>query len=320
MCQGPEDCHHRVCYLEAISQSDFVAAEHLRVGGVHTSRWGVMAEQPRALGRSKMTQKPHMLVDVVEDNILVATFNRPEKLNAMSSALMAILSEAVERFRDTPELRVMLIKSRGRYFSAGADLKEDGGQREFPTKGSQVREQHRRLHMRRVWDEMEHIEKPIVVAHHARCVGGSLEMSLSCDFRLASASASYGFPEAKQGLLPATNGVSRLVRLVGPHWARLLIMANLPIDADEARIAGLVHRIYPDETFEADVMTFCRHLAKQDAEMVGTAKLAIELAADLGAHQAASVERLANSALMLSPGCRELMASHIENVGKGKGY
>jgi enoyl-CoA hydratase/carnithine racemase len=263
-----------------------------------------------------------MLVEVVEDNILVATFNRAEKLNAMSFDLMEILEDAVYRFRDTPELRVMLIKSKGRYFSAGADLKQGGGDRQFPTKGSQVREQHRRgeNRMRRVWDEMEHIEKPFVVAHHARCVGGSLEMSLSCDFRLAAASASYAFPEAKFGVLPATNGVSRLVRLVGPHWARLMIMANIPIDAQEARIAGLVHKIFPDETFESDVMAFCRHLTQQNAELVGTAKVAIELAADLGAHQAASVERLANSALMLSPDYKDLMVSHVANIGKGKGY
>jgi enoyl-CoA hydratase/carnithine racemase len=154
-----------------------------------------------------MSEEPHMLVEVVDD-IIVATFNRPDKLNAMSNELMAILDEAVNRFRDTPELRVMLIKSKGRYFSAGADLKAGGAAEQvFPTRGSQVREQLRRLPsgMRRIWDEMEGIEKPFVVAHHARCVGGSLEMSLSCDFRLAAASASYAFPEAKFGVLPSTN-------------------------------------------------------------------------------------------------------------------
>jgi enoyl-CoA hydratase len=269
-----------------------------------------------------MTEEPHLLVDVVEDNILVATFNRPDKLNAMSGQLMRILEDAVDRFRDTPELRVMLIKSKGRYFSSGADLKEGGGTaREFPTRGSQVREQHRRLPsgMRRVWDEMEGMEKPFVVAHHARCVGGSLEMSMSCDFRLAAKSASYAFPEAKFGVLPATNGVSRLVRIVGPHWARLLITANMPVDAEEARIMGLVHKVYPDETFEEDVMAFCRHLAQQDGEMVGASKVAIELAADLPVHQAASVERLVNSSLMLSPHYKDLMTSHVASIGKGKG-
>lgn len=270
-----------------------------------------------------MSEEPHLLVDVVDDTILVATFNRPDKLNAMSNELMRLLEEAVDRYRETPELKVMLIKSHGRYFSSGADLREGGGgeAKGFPTRGSQIRESHRRLPsgMRRVWDEMEGMEKPFVVAHHARCVGGSLEMSLSCDFRLASKSASYAFPEAKFGVLPATNGVSRLVRIVGPHWARWMITANMPVDADEARMMGLVHKVYPDETFEEDVLDFCRHLAKQDSEMVGASKIAIELAHDLPAHQAASVERLVNSSLMLSPHYKDLMMAHVASIGKGKG-
>ena len=267
-----------------------------------------------------MSEEPHLLTEVVE-NILIATFNRPDKLNAMSFEMVELIEQAVHRFRDTPELRVMLIKSKGRYFSAGADLKAGGaGERKWPEKGSDVRESHRLLPMRRVWNEIEGIEKPFVVAHHARCVGGSLEMSLSCDFRLAAASASYAFPEAKFGVLPATNGVSRLVRLVGPHWARYMIMANIPLEAHEAWNAGLVHKVYPDETFEEDVMAFCRHLAKQDGELVGAAKVAIELAADLPAYQAAQVERLTNSSLMLTEHYRNLTTAHIANIGKGKGY
>jgi len=266
-----------------------------------------------------MTAEPHLLV-TEDDGILIATFNRPDKLNAMSKELMRLLGEAVERYRDTPALRVMLIRATGRYFSSGADLREGGGSAQgFPTTGSEVRESHRRLPMRRVWDEMEDIEKPFVVAHHARCVGGSLEMSLSCDFRLAAASASYAFPEAEFGVLPATNGVSRLVRLVGPHWARLLITANMPVDAQEARIMGLAHKVFPDETFEADVMAFCRHLAKQNAELVGASKIAIELAADLPAHQAASVERLVNSSLMLGKDYQKMMVAHVASIGSKKG-
>jgi enoyl-CoA hydratase/carnithine racemase len=172
--------------------------------------------------------------------------------------------------------------------------------------------------MRQIWDEMEHIEKPFVVAHQGMCVGGSLEMSLSCDFRLAARSAGYAFPEAKFGVLPATNGVSRLTRLVGPHWARLLIMANMPVDAEEARIMGFIHKIYPDETFQDDALAFCRHLTQQNAELMGTAKIAIELSHDLPAHQAAQVERMANSSLMLSPEYLEGMTRHIANIGKGK--
>lgn len=266
-----------------------------------------------------MSEQPHLLV-TQDESILIATFNRPDKLNAMSIELMTLLGDAVERFRDTPDLRVMLIRSTGRYFSAGADLKGDGGSA-LPKTGSGIREMHRRLptRMRQIWDEMEAIEKPFVVAHQARCVGGSLEMSLSCDFRLAAASASYAFPEAKFGILPATNGVSRLVRLVGPHWARLLITANMPVDAKEAWNMGLVHKVFADESFEADVMAFCHHLAQQNAEMVGASKIAIELAADLPAHQGASVERLVNSSLMLGEGYQAMMSAHVASIGGKKG-
>jgi enoyl-CoA hydratase/carnithine racemase len=265
-----------------------------------------------------MTDAPHLLVSE-DDGILIATFNRPEKLNAMSLQLMRGLSDAVDRFRDSPELKVMLIRSTGRYFSSGADLKEgDGGAP--PATGSGIRDMHRRLpsDMRRIWDEMEYIEKPFVVAHQGTCVGGSLEMSLSCDFRLASARASYAFPEARFGLLPATNGVSRLTRLIGPHWARLLVMANMPVTASEALTMGLVHKVFTDDTFEADVMAFCRHLAQQNGEMMGTAKLAIELSHDLGAHQAAAVERMANSTLMLMPSYQEGMRRHLATIGNKK--
>lgn len=266
-----------------------------------------------------MSDRPHLLVS--EDRgVLIATLNRPDKLNALSKQLMQLLEEAVLQFRDSADLKVMLIRSTGRYFSSGADLKENGGAaRAAARSGSAIRESHRRLptRMRQVWDEMEAIEKPIVVAHQARCVGGSLEMSLSCDFRLAAASASYAFPEAKFGVLPATNGISRLTRIVGPHWARLLVMANLPIDAHEARIAGLVHKVFPDETFDADVLAFCQHLTQQNGEMMGMAKIAIELAADLPAHQAASVERLANSSLMLGSDYQGLMSAHLATIGRG---
>jgi hypothetical protein len=80
---------------------------------------------------------------------------------------------------------------------------------------------------------------------------------------------------------------------------------------------GLVHKVWPDETFEAEVMAFCRHLAKQNGEQMGAAKIAIELAADVGPAQARHVERMANSSLMLSPGYTETMKRYVENIGSG---
>jgi enoyl-CoA hydratase/carnithine racemase len=262
-----------------------------------------------------MSEAPHLLVDE-EGPILIATLNRPDKLNALSAELMDLYETALHRFRDTPALKVMLIRATGRYFCAGADMRSGEGNA-GPNTASGIRERHRlQLHgMHRIYDEMEAIEKPIVVAHHATCLGGGLELSMSCDFRLAAKSARYGFPEGKFGVLPASNGVSRLTRLVGTHWARYIIMANIPVDADKALMMGLVHEVYADETFSDDTMRFCRHLAQQNGEQMGAAKIAIEMAYDVGLAQARNVERMANSALMLNPDYLAGIARYIEGIG-----
>lgn len=271
-----------------------------------------------------MTEEaPHLLVEQTDEGILIATLNRPDKLNAISRQMMDLLTDAVLRFRDDDDLKVMLIRSQGRYFSSGADLKSGGEQKRIsPTRhtASGIRENHRLNlnNMQQLWDEMEHIEKPFVVAHHAMCVGGGLELSLSCDFRLAAKSAAYAFPEGLFGVLPASSGVSRLTRLCGPHWARWLIMANKPASADMAFTMGLVHQVYEDDVFEAEVMDFCRHLAKQNREQMGAAKVAIELCAEVGRDSGRHIERMANSALMLNPDYLAGVERYLKGVG-GKG-
>jgi enoyl-CoA hydratase/carnithine racemase len=262
-----------------------------------------------------MTEEPHLLTHE-EDGILIATLNRPDKLNALSGETMAQFEAALHHFRDTPELKVLLVRAKGRYFCAGADL-HGGSPRPRPTTASEIRENHRLgLHgMHRIYDEMEHIEKPIVCAIHAPCVGGGLELALSCDFRLAATSASFAFPEGLFGVLPASNGVSRLTRICGAHWARWLIMGNQKADANRALIMGLVHDVLPEEGFEAAALNFCRHLTKSSGEQMGAAKIAIELASELGPEMGRHVERMANSALMLNPAYLEGIARYIEKLG-----
>ncbi len=264
---------------------------------------------------------PHLLVER-DEAVLVLTLNRPDKLNAISQEMFDSLAAAVALFRDDPALKVCLLRATGRYFCAGVDLK--GGGRgpkpsDFAT-GSGVRTAHRIGvgGMSQIVDEMEMIEKPFVAAHHAVCLGGGLELSLACDFRLAAASAGYGFPEGRFGLLPATGGVSRLTRLVGAHWARYLIMANRRADAATALRMGLVHEVFADAEFEQRVTDFCRHLAGQNGEQMGTAKIAIEMARDVNVAQGRNVERLANSPLMLGPDYRAGMAGYVAGIGSGK--
>jgi enoyl-CoA hydratase/carnithine racemase len=235
------------------------------------------------------------------DGILELVLNRPAKLNAITGPMAAIIAAQTERFAVDAALRVMLIRANGKYFSAGVDFSSTlmpaadiATARDFRR---WYRESEGSLHP--LFDRFEAIEKPIVVAHHAPCLGGAMEMSLSCDFRLASESASYALPETGFGNIPGSGGISRLTRLVGVQWAKWFVMANLPMEAAKAAAIGLVHEIYPDDVFEARVRAFCLHLAAQPPEVVGTAKLAIELAADLERAQARNVERLTASTLYL---------------------
>ena len=179
------------------------------------------------------------------EGVLELVLNRPAKLNALTNEMFGIIREAVDDLRVREDLKVLLIRAKGRYFCAGVDQLQtgDSGGPTPPDSPAAIRAFMRVPMgggMHALYQEMERVEKPIVVAHHATCVGGGLEMSLSCDFRLAAQSASYSFPEMAFAMLPLSGGVSRLTRLCGPHWARWMLLANEPVPAERAVVDNRV--------------------------------------------------------------------------------
>lgn len=244
------------------------------------------------------------------EGMLEVVLNRPQKLNAISDAMLDRLRGAVESFAARRELRVMLIRAVGKYFTAGMEI----GPAISANAGDSTLDGRAwyRTKFHKLFDELEAIEKPIVAAHQGICLGGGLELSLSCDFRLAARSVRYGLPEIDIGALPGSGGVSRLTRIAGPHWARWLVMAGEQVSADEALNMGFVHAVYEDEEFETRVRGFCARLIKQPYEVLGLAKLSIELAADLDRGQARNVERIANSILFTGSEHKALVAAFTE--------
>jgi enoyl-CoA hydratase/carnithine racemase len=235
--------------------------------------------------------------------VLTLTFTRDAKLNAVSPPMLDALRGAVADLASDAALRVLVISGEGRYFTAGMDVRLSGpalGLAGGPgTPGSEFRRNYRNLHL--LFDEIEAIEKPVVLAAQGPCLGVGVELGVSCDFRLASTRATFGLPEVPNlGVLPGSGGISRLTRLVGPHWARWLAMAAQTVDADEALRIGLVHRVIPEADFPAEVAAFAAHLAALPGEAVGLAKLAIDAAADSDRTTARNVDRIANTLLVLS--------------------
>ena len=244
------------------------------------------------------------------EGILQVTLNRPEKLNAISDAMLDGLRAAVTRFAQERALRVMLIRASGRYFTAGMEVSNDLS----PEVGASTLDGRHwyRTKFHQLFDELESIEKPVVVAHQGVCLGGGLELSLSCDFRLAAQSARYGLPEIEIGALPGSGGISRLTRIVGPHWTRWLAMAGEQVSAEQALHIGFVHAVWPDAEFDAKVDAFCQKLAQRPYELLGLAKLSIELATDLDRAQARNVERIANSILFTGAEHKALLSAFVE--------
>ena len=239
----------------------------------------------------------HNLLQHSEGGILSVTFNRPDKYNAITFAMLNQLSEILDRFREDQDLRVLLFKANGRFYSSGLDVTE--GLAPETESGIEFRNWYRR-DIHRLFDEIEAIEKPIVAAIQGPCMGGALEMALSCDFRLASSSAKFSLPETNIGALPGSGGMSRLTRLVGSAEAKWLVMAAQTIDSDRALRVGLVHERYGDEEFEQACHDFTKHLVSLPKEAVGAGKLAIDCIEDVDRATARQIERLTNTPLSQS--------------------
>jgi enoyl-CoA hydratase/carnithine racemase len=242
------------------------------------------------------------------DGVLTVTFNRPQKYNALTFAMLDQLQELADKFREDDSLRVLLITGNGKYYSAGMDI--SAGLAPETDSGIEFRNWYRTA-IHQLFDELEAIEKPIISAAQGPCLGGALEMALSCDFRLAAESAAYGLPETNIGALPGSGGTSRLTRLVGVAEAKWLIMAAQTIDAQRALRVGLVHEVYPDAEFLQRCQAFARHLASLPREVLGMAKLTIESVKDLDRASARNIERMANTQLSQSQEHRDLVAKFL---------
>ena len=220
-----------------------------------------------------------------QDGIITVTTTRPEKLNAISHEVTAAYWEAANALADRDDLRVMVITAEGPYFTAGLDLSSLGGNRpgnpetEHLHPGWNFRRNYRSHHL--LYDEFEAVEKPIVLAVNGICLGAGVEMGASCDFRFCVPEAEFGVPEVRLGAIAGSGGTSRLARIVGPAWAKYMAMAGMRVDAERALSMGLVQDIFPGETFMDDVYAFCRSMMEIAPEVLGIAKLAVDMYTDV---------------------------------------
>jgi enoyl-CoA hydratase len=238
------------------------------------------------------------------DGILTLTFRREEKLNAITPEMTEALWDAVRMLSMRDDLRCLVITGTGKYFTAGMDLSTHVGsspgnpETEHLHPGWNFRRDYRSHHL--LYDEMEAVEKPIVIAYQGIALGAGVEMAGSVDFRFCTPETEFGVPEVKLGVMAGSGGTSRLTRLVGPSWAKYIAMAGMRVDAQRALSIGLVHDVFPAESFLDDVYAFCRKLTALSAEVLGVTKLAIDMYADMDRTAQRHVDRLLVTGLVQS--------------------
>ena len=248
------------------------------------------------------------------DAVVILTLDRPDALNALSSAMLRALGDAARRVAEDASVRAVVLTGAGRAFAAGADIAEMSA---FTPAEA--------LAFSRLGHEtcaaFESLTVPVIAAVNGYALGGGCELACACDWIYADARARFGQPEVNLGAVPGFGGTSRLPRRVGQGWARELVMSGAAIDAELALQIGLANRVFKEaELLEAAVASAALVAQKGPVAVAAAKRLLIE-GQDADVRVAHSMEQGAFGLVFASEDRAEGMRAFVEKrdpVFKGR--
>jgi enoyl-CoA hydratase len=244
-------------------------------------------------------------------NIIVETkgrvgiirLNRLSALNALSPALVAELSQAIDAFEADDAIGCLLITGNDKAFAAGADIKEMAEKSFFNAfMGNFAAD----------WDRAARARKPIVAAVAGFALGGGCELAMHCDVVIAADNAKFGQPEIKLGVIPGIGGTQRLTRAVGKAKAMDLILTGRMMDAAEAERSGLVARVVPAANLMDEAMKVAETIAGMSLPSVLAAKEAVNRAFETPLAEGVLFERRVFHSLFATEDQKEGMRAFVE--------
>ena len=194
--------------------------------------------------------------------------------NVLSQSVLKELDQVFRELEEDEYVRVAVLTGSGRFFCAGADIKEL----------AEVSTAHRGTefasHGQVLLNRIERLDKPVIAAINGTCVGGGLELALACHMRVAAAGVALGLPEIKLGLIPGFGGTLRLPRIIGASQAAELILTGELITAEQALVLGLVNRVVPAQDLLQETMAIAAKIAEKGRLAVRAAMRAIRSGLD----------------------------------------
>jgi 2-(1,2-epoxy-1,2-dihydrophenyl)acetyl-CoA isomerase len=197
------------------------------------------------------------LIEQTENGVAVLTFNRPERLNALSEEIVKGLHEALLRLGADSNVGCIVITGEGRGFCAGGDVKSMAGRSavSFEERTALISEAGRVALL------MRNTSKPIIAMVNGVAVGAGLGLAAACDLRVAARSARFSARFVKVGLSGDWGGSWTVSKLVGSAKARELYFTGKMIEAEEALMIGLVNQVTDDEDLRPETMELAREIA-----------------------------------------------------------
>jgi enoyl-CoA hydratase/carnithine racemase len=193
-----------------------------------------------------------------EGEIAKVTLNQPAKLNAVNNRMWTRLREIFAQLGGDEGLRCIILAGAGdRAFSVGADISEFEENRSTIDK---ARSYHARTHA--AMQAILSCRHPVIAQIRGLCVGGGLELATICDLRICGASARFGIPVKRLGLVVSYAELKPLVDLIGPASALEVLLEGRILGADEALRMGLVNRVVPDAEVEHEAFATAGRIAE----------------------------------------------------------
>ncbi len=217
-----------------------------------------------------------VLLSETQGAVRVLRLNRPDKLNALDTALTQALLDALEVADADEAVRAVVLTGEGRAFCAGADLAEF---RDLtPEHGQRVA---RRADLTsRCQSAAQRMSKPVVAAVQGAAVGGGAGLAIGCDMAVAATDLKFGYPELRHSIVPALV-MTGLVRQLGRKTAFELISLGRLLGAEEAVALGLFNRAVPPDEVEAAALEIAGRWAAANPQAMAAAKSLFYRVADL---------------------------------------
>jgi enoyl-CoA hydratase/carnithine racemase len=257
------------------------------------------------MNRIESTNEPIVLLDDSGDGIVTLTLNRPDKRNALSSAMIAKLKSVLDGIADDRSIKVVILAAAGPAFSSGHDLKE---LRALP---SQAAQQELFMACSRMMTTVVRLPQPVIAQVRGIATAAGCQLVASCDLAFAADDARFGTPGVNIGLFCSTPAVA-LARSVSTKHAMEMLLTGEMIDAQTAFRFGLVNRVVPPSALEGVVMDTARKIASKSTHTISMGKAAFYRQVELDLDNAYAFTSEIMARTMMSEDAKEGIDAFLE--------